>query len=330
MKVDDNADTPSGPEYLFPVGVTGVTTPITDMSIYFSDSGPALPFSFAILNGEYLFSTQAKTAEDRLHLIADKLTLHLLNLYLSYQEEELKATLRHKNFEISFHFNDQPQLAGFVKRVERWVVGSDLDRFELVRELDKGSFGAVRLMKDRLKGGKLVTLKTVPVPTKPGAEGFKALMNEVAILRRVRHPNVLKLYSVLHVKDQINLITEYISGGTLDAIIQAGGVGLVEAMDVTRALLLAVRETHSQKFVHRDIKPANVMWKQSTNRPKKWKLIDFGLSEDYTDRSESSLMKDRTGTVCYMAPEILDPNLTGGVYTQAVDLYSIGIVLFEL
>jgi hypothetical protein len=330
MKVDDYADASSAQEYLFPVAAGGVIEPITDMSIYFSDSGPALPFSFAILNGDYLFSTQAKTDKDCLHLVADKLTLHLLNLYLFYEEEDLKATLRHKNFEISFHFSDQPQLVGFVKRVERWVVGCDLSRFELVRDVDKGSFGAVKLMKDRLKGDKLVTLKTVTVPTKPAREGLKALLNEVAILRKVRHPNVLKLYSVLHIQDQINLITEYISGGTLEGIIQTGGLGVVEAMDVTRALLLAVRETHSHKFVHRDIKPTNVMWKQPQNKSKKWKLIDFGLSEDYTDFSESSLMRDRTGTVCYMAPEILDPELTGGAYTQAVDLYSVGIVLFEL
>lgn len=332
MTPDEPNVTPeaAAPVYLFPVAPAGPSRPITDTSVYFQDTGPVVSFSFAILNGDYLFSALAKAEGSCLHLLADKLTVDLLNLYLTYEEEALKATLRHANFEMEVHFADRKQLVGFVTRAERWTVGADLDRFEAVRDLDKGSFGAVRLMKDGLKDGKLVTLKTVPVPAEPEKEGLRPILNEVDVLRRLRHPNVLKLYSVLHVKGQVVLITEYIAGGTLEGRLAKGPMPLPEALETTRGLLQAVRATHGQKYVHRDIKPANVMWKDSKKKRRKWKLIDFGLSEDYTDQSPASLMRDRTGTVCYMAPEILNQSITGGVYSHHADLFSVGVVLIEL
>ena len=246
-------------QFLFPASETGIVQPITDMGVYFTEGGVTLGFAFGILNGDYLFSNRAKFEGRVVHLVADKLTIDLLNLYLDFKMEDLKVILRHDNFEAVFNFADKKQLIEFVLKVERWSVGGNESRFEVVREIDKGSFGMVKLVKDSLKEGKLVTLKTIPVPARPAREGLKAIFNEVSILRRIRHPNVLKLHSVLHVNDQIILITEFIEGGTLDAKLKKEPLGIPEALEVVKGLVMAVRESHRHAFVHRDVKPANVM-----------------------------------------------------------------------
>ncbi len=318
-------------QYLFPPGSLSPVHPITDMSVYFSAVGKQFSAVAVSLNGQRLASLRFKLDGHRLQFITDKLTVDALNCYMRYDLRECLLELRQRNVDLRFKFLDSGSLTEFVLKIERWVVSSDFGRFEFIRDLDKGCFGSVKLMRDGLKDGKLVTLKTVAIPGPDDRDALRSLLNEVHILRKVRHRHVVKMYSVLQDSKTVSLITEYIKGGTLEGLLEQRLVDETEAIRVTRALLLAVKEANKHFFVHRDIKPLNIMWKWGKRDGKRiWKLIDFGLSENFTDFSEQSLMRDRTGTVCYMAPEILDTGLTGGVYTELVDVYSIGIVLYEL
>ena len=60
------------------------------------------------------------------------------------------------------------------------------------------------------------------------------------------------------------------------------------------------------------------------------KLIDFGLAADFTDHSTSSLLRDKSGTACYLAPELIGIDYTNRLYNQKVDIFSIGIILYEI
>lgn len=98
---------------------------------------------------------------------------------------------------------------------------------------------------------------------------------------------------------------------------------------IIKALLRVVQTMNKYNICHRDIKPANIMVNFFLKKPI-IKLIDFGLCADYTDSSGDSLLYDKSGTAGYIAPEILGLELTGKLYNQKVDIYSIGVILYEM
>lgn len=107
-------------------------------------------------------------------------------------------------------------------------------------------------------------------------------------------------------------------------------------------MLEALAYMHSLNFLHRDIKPANIMFKKKLKlaeydddsafcqEEEEVKLIDFGLCCDMTDKSEESLMQDKSGTVGYLAPEIITKDSKTEFYDDRVDVFSLGIVFYEM
>jgi len=319
------------PAFIFPFNSLSPLQQIIDPSIYFDNNGRIHSISTSSFNQTTFRSTQVKLKDDQLFLLSDRMTINLQNLYSSHNSSNNTLTLTQQNFHFSLTFPSLKQLIDFILDIDLWVISTDITRFTPVKELDKGCFGAVQLMRDSFKSNKLVTLKSVALPAQDDHPAQRGLLNEIHILRKIRHPNVLKLYSVVQIKNAVCLITEFINGGTLENLISQNQLDQKTALEITHALLLAIKQANLHSFVHRDIKPSNIMFKKSSKTGKRvWKLIDFGLSENFTDFSGQSLMRDRTGTVCYMAPEILDPDINQGVYNEQVDLFSVGVVLFEV
>ena len=318
-------------EYLFALSKQALNTQIEDL---FDTTSPNTPFrriKCALLNGKYLKSNQLKSKNQRIILLADGLSVSFENLYCHYSFITNQVFLHQKNVDLVLTFYEQSVLISFLLEIEKWVILNDFNRYVTVKELDKGSFGMVALVKDQLKKGKLVTLKLMKIPNQSDKDSLRAMNSEIKILRRIDHKNVLKLKSVLQNENSVVLITEYLNGENLENFLKQNYIHEDLALDVVKSILQGISNTHKNYFVHRDIKPQNVMSKISKKSQEKvWKIIDFGMAENFQDNSPESLMRDRTGTVCYMAPEILDNSLTGGVYDERVDVYSAGIVLFEL
>jgi len=152
-------------------------------------------------------------------------------------------------------------------------------------------------------------------------ENIDCIMEEVAILHSLDHPNIVKYYETYNDQKYIYLVMEYVSGMPLfDKITQQANQTFTEAKAAKymKALFQAINHCHAQNIVHRDIKPDNVMITVEDDV----RLIDFGLSK--ASKSGKQL-KTVAGTPFYMAPEVLD-----GAYSKQADIWSLGVILYTL
>ena len=181
------------------------------------------------------------------------------------------------------------------------------------------------------------------MPKKGGAlldEG--KFQEEVAVLRAIDHPNILRLYEVYETTDTIYLITQLCEGGELfDRIIQRGVFSEGEAAVLIAQLLDALTYLHSRGIVHRDVKPENVLIERSdphhlhTPQPSILSptplydhlfLADFGMATNTLTKPRALRASSQLGSVGYMAPEVF----SGLPYTEACDVWSVGVILYIL
>ena len=149
-------------------------------------------------------------------------------------------------------------------------------------------------------------------------------------MRNIIHPNSLKLFRVYEDEVYFYLVTEYLDGGTLTRRLKARKAEETLCVTVITALLNVIVELNKYSLIHRYIKPSNIMFAMDENGEESVKLIDFGLCADFTDHSETTPLKDKSGTVCYLAPELIGWDLFGKYYGKQVDIFSIGIILYEM
>jgi len=148
------------------------------------------------------------------------------------------------------------------------------------------------------------------------------LRNEVEILLKIEHPNIIKLLDLFDTPEKLYLVMEIVTGGELfDRIVEREQYSESDAKEVMRQLLNAIEYIHSKDIVHRDLKPENLLLEDNSHDTN-IKLTDFGLSKIF----DAEYMKTACGTPGYVAPEIL--NATG--YGSAVDMWSAGVILYIL
>lgn len=156
----------------------------------------------------------------------------------------------------------------------------------------------------------------------------------------MQHPNIIKMYEVYDIENHVALILENMDGGNLSKRIQKTPIPEKMAYKVVHVLLEALAYMHSKNILHRDLKPTNIMFKSKFklqemdndpwDRDENVKLIDFGLCCNLLDQSEDSLMHDKSGTVGYLAPEIITKESKSYFYDAKVDVFSVGIVFYEM
>jgi len=165
-----------------------------------------------------------------------------------------------------------------------------------------------------------------------GVEGMEELRREVSAMRRLDHPNIVRLFETYedHKRGQIIMVLELCSGGELVNKLmeqpQNRGLSERDAAGLVTKMLSALLHCHQHDVVHRDIKLDNFVY-ESTAQDAELKLIDFGLSHVAArGRGEVETMTGRVGTLSYMAPEVLLRH----PYTAACDMWSLGVVAFIL
>lgn len=191
------------------------------------------------------------------------------------------------------------------------------DIFEFMEELGSGAFSEVYMAKEK-KTGKLFAMKCVKKKQKRDLN----LENEIAVLRRIKHENVVGMEDFYESRTHYYLVMELVSGGELfDRILDRGVYSERDASKVIQQVLQAVEYLHENGIVHRDLKPENLLY-YSQDEDSKIMISDFGLSK----MVDNGIMSTACGTPGYVAPEVLAQK----PYSRAVDCWSIGVITYIL
>lgn len=190
--------------------------------------------------------------------------------------------------------------------------------FALLEEVGRGGFATVyRAWDPQLR--REIALK-VMLPARVRSGSSDAVLREGQLIARIRHPNVVTVYSVQREAEAIGLAMEFVRGRTLAALVtQNGPMDAAEAAAVGSYVCDALDAVHALGLVHRDVKASNVM-REDTGRIV---LMDFGAGRDLSgDHTAAGII----GTPQYVAPEVL----LGARVTAGADLYSLAVLLFFL
>ncbi|XP_072290470.1 SNF related kinase b [Eucyclogobius newberryi] len=193
--------------------------------------------------------------------------------------------------------------------------------YHLGRTLGRGHFAVVKLAR-HVNTGQLVAVKIIN-KTKLDVMATSHLLQEVRCMRRVQHPNVVRLYEVIDTPSTLYLVMELAEGGDLYDYIQRhdGGVAEGTAKRHFAQIVRAVSYCHRLHVVHRDLKPENVVFFPQQGAVK---LTDFGFSNLF---QPGTMLATSCGSLAYSAPEIL----LGEEYdAPAVDIWSLGVILYML
>ncbi|KAE8622762.1 hypothetical protein XENTR_v10005364 [Xenopus tropicalis] len=192
------------------------------------------------------------------------------------------------------------------------------ETFVFMEVLGSGAFSEVYLVKHR-STGQHYALKCIK---KVNSSRDKSLENEIAVLKRIKHENIVTLEDIYESSSHFYLVMQLVSGGELfDRILERGVYTEKDASNVIRQVLSAVKYLHDNGIVHRDLKPENLLY-LTPDENSKIMITDFGLSK----MEENGIMSTACGTPGYVAPEVLAQK----PYSKAVDCWSIGVITYIL
>uniref|UniRef100_A0A8C9TXZ2 Calcium/calmodulin dependent protein kinase I n=1 Tax=Scleropages formosus TaxID=113540 RepID=A0A8C9TXZ2_SCLFO len=173
----------------------------------------------------------------------------------------------------------------------------------------------------RKRTQKLVAIKCIPKKALEGKEN--SIENEIAVLHKIKHANIVSLEDIYESKSHLYLVMQLVSGGELfDRIVEKGFYTEKDASKLIQQILDAVKYLHDMGIVHRDLKPENLLY-YSMEEDSKIMISDFGLSKI---EGSGSVMSTACGTPGYVAPEVLAQK----PYSKAVDCWSIGVIAYIL
>lgn len=195
--------------------------------------------------------------------------------------------------------------------------------YTLHQRLGVGSFGTVKkaIRKSDHKEFAVKIIKKSKIPK----EELEVIHDEVDIMRRINHPNCVKLYETFNTPKKMYMVMELLTGGELfTRISDQGSFSEMSASILTRTILSAIEYLHAENIVHRDLKPENLIYLDDDEKSP-IKITDFGLAS-HRKSDEKTLMRTACGTPGYVAPEVLKAE----PYGPEVDLWSIGVILYIL
>ncbi|XP_068125866.1 calcium/calmodulin-dependent protein kinase type 1G isoform X5 [Hyperolius riggenbachi] len=192
------------------------------------------------------------------------------------------------------------------------------DIFVFMEVLGSGAFSEVFLVKHK-STGQCHALKCIK---KVNSSRDRSLENEIAVLRKIKHENIVTLEDIYESSSHYYLVMQLVSGGELfDRILERGVYTEKDASNVICQVLSAVKYLHDNGIVHRDLKPENLLY-LTPEENSKIMITDFGLSK----MEESGIMSTACGTPGYVAPEVLAQK----PYSKAVDCWSVGVITYIL
>lgn len=196
------------------------------------------------------------------------------------------------------------------------------EEYKLKVKLGEGTTSMV-WKAEHLATGQVVALKQIPLHKLNTPTLVNSFNCEVNFLSSVNHPNIVRLFRIFKAEESIFLVLEYCAGGDLASYIRLyGRVQEHVAKKFMKQLGAGLKVLHSNHIIHRDLKPENLLLSRC-HSDAVLKISDFGLSRI---KSQNEVLETVCGSPLYMAPEILHFQH----YDEKIDMWSIGIILFEL
>ncbi|UZJ57511.1 hypothetical protein CBS101457_006831 [Exobasidium rhododendri] len=190
------------------------------------------------------------------------------------------------------------------------------------RVLGHGSFAIVKLVKERSTGEERALKIIAKRPLKENNENM--LKEEIAILGKVEHPHIIKMWDMFETKEGVFIVTDLCRGGELfDRLVEKVHYNELDARHITRQIFEGICYLHEHDVIHRDLKPENILLRDKSE-PSNIVISDFGLSKFIPD--DGHLLMTACGSPQYVAPEVL----LGNGYGPSVDIWSGGVIAYCL
>jgi len=202
----------------------------------------------------------------------------------------------------------------------KFVAGTVLaDRYRIIGLLGRGGMGEVFKAED-IKLNQTVALKFLPDKLEKDSSALSRFHSEVRVARQVSHPNVCRVFDIGEIENRHFLSMEFIDGDDLSSLLRRiGRLPSDKAIEISRQLCFGLAAIHEAGILHRDLKPANVI----IDSRGKARITDFGIAGIEAELTGGEI---RVGTPAYMSPE----QITGKEVSQKSDIYSLGLLLYEL
>jgi serine/threonine-protein kinase len=200
-------------------------------------------------------------------------------------------------------------------------IGKLLGPYKLEAQLGKGGMATVyRAYQTTMKRYVAVKVMAPDLASDPGFVG--RFMREVELIAALEHPHILPVIDYGEAEGNHYLVMRYIEGGSLDDLMKRQTLSLEEAARLVGQMASALDYAHKRGVIHRDFKPNNVLLDGDRN----CYLTDFGIARLTTAENRMTMTGTIMGTPAYMSPE----QGTGGTVDARSDLYSLGVVLYEM
>jgi len=233
------------------------------------------------------------------------------------------------DFDFTVDQNGKPQLLYIDKGRKKTNVGDKLSDFTIEKQLGKGDFSNVYLVKSKITN-KIYAMKEIKAERYSNEKQKLEVQKEIKLLENMDHPHVITYFSSFSENGNFYIITEYINGGSLEDVIKMSKekgrlVDEKKIWDFLAQILSGLVYLHeNRKIIHRDIKPDNILWDKDGNI----KITDFGISAVNREDVDDILKCHKTivGSIKFMSPEMSK----GNNYDFKSDIYMLGLTTFKL
>jgi TolB-like protein/tRNA A-37 threonylcarbamoyl transferase component Bud32/Tfp pilus assembly protein PilF len=201
------------------------------------------------------------------------------------------------------------------------MIGRTISHYRIIEKLGEGGMGVVYKAEDtKLK--RIVALKFLPPELTRDPEAKKRFIQEARAASALDHPNICTIHEINETEeDRLFICMSCYEGETLKNKIEHGPLTLEESITIAGCIARGLVKAHGKGIIHRDIKPANIL----VTADDQVKILDFGLAR-LAGQTRLTKIDTTVGTAAYMSPE----QTQGSEITPATDLWSLGVVLYEM